>query len=56
MQETIKTYKGTAELYYMDDDGNAVDKDKAIRAIIRELDENGKMINEVFGVVNSEKM
>lgn len=51
MQTTIRTDRGTAEIYYMDD-GNPVDKDKATRAIIRELDANGELINEIFGAVN----
>lgn len=55
MKVTIKTEKGTAEIYYFDDDGNAVDKEKATRAIIRELDENGELINEIFGAVNGGK-
>ena len=52
MQTTVRTDKGITEIYYMDDAGNPVDKDRATRAIIRELDENGELLNEMFGSVN----
>lgn len=42
-----------SEVYYFDKDGNMVDSvDKAYECIVRELDENGELVNEVFGYVN----
>lgn len=42
-----------SEVYYFDKDGNMVDSvDKAYECIVRELDENGELVNEVFGHVN----
>lgn len=42
-----------SEVYYFDKDGKMVDSvDKAYECIARELDENGKLVNEVFGYVN----
>lgn len=38
-----------AETYYLDDDGNLVDPEKATRGVIRELDENGNLIREIWG-------
>lgn len=37
------------ETYYLDDDGNFVDPDKATRGIIRETDEKGNLVRETFG-------
>ena len=42
-----------SEVYYFDKDGKMVDSvDKAYKCIVRELDENGELVNEVFGDVN----
>lgn len=42
-----------SEVYYFDKDGKMVDNiDEAYRFIARELDENGELVNEVFGYVN----
>ncbi len=37
------------ETYYLDDDGNFVEPEKATRGIIRELDESGNLVRETFG-------
>lgn len=37
------------ETYYLDDDGNFVEPEKATRGIIRELDEDGNLVRETFG-------
>lgn len=37
------------ETYYLDDDGNLVEPEKATRGVIRELDENGNLIRETWG-------
>lgn len=42
-----------SEIFYMDDEGNACDKNEATKCIIRECDANGGLLQEVFGTVNS---
>lgn len=42
-----------SEIFYMDDEGNACDKNEATKCIIRECDANGVLLQEVFGTVNS---
>ena len=37
------------ETYYLDDDDNIVEPDKATKGIIRELDEDGNLVRETFG-------
>ena len=34
------------EIYYFDKDGNSCEAEKAVKVIIRELDENGELVNE----------
>lgn len=34
------------EIYYFDQDGNSCEAEKAVKVIIRELDENGELVNE----------
>lgn len=41
-----------SDIVYMDDQGNVVDKSKATRAVIREIDRNGKVLRETFGVIS----
>lgn len=50
-----KTPNGGAysEIYYLDDDNNAVEKSKASKCIIRECTNDGTIINEIFGVCNN---
>ena len=44
-----------AEIYYMNDNEEMVDKKKATRVVIRELDENNNLIFESWGIIgNSE--
>lgn len=38
-----------AEIYYFDEEDNPTPKSVATRVIIRELDENGNPVQEVFG-------
>lgn len=42
-----------SEIIYFDDNGSIVDKEKATKAIIRELDENGNLVNEIFGTIDN---
>lgn len=44
--------KTRSEAYYLDDDHNIVDPDKASKAVINEFDENGVMIRETWGFVD----
>ncbi len=41
-----------SEIIYFDDNGSIVDKEKATKAVIRELDENGNLVNEIFGMID----
>ena len=41
--------KTRSEAYYLDDDHNIVDPDKATKVVINEYDENGVMIREIWG-------
>jgi len=43
-----------AEAYFFDDVGNSVEKDKATRMIIRELDAKGNLLWETFGMIDRE--
>jgi len=42
----------SAEIYYLDEEGKAVEKEPAVQAIIRELDEHGNLVRETFGTIN----
>jgi len=42
----------SAEIYYLDEEGKPVEKERAVRVIIRELDEHGNLVRETFGTVN----
>ena len=44
-----------SEIIYLDDNKNIVSKDKATRAIIRELDEKGNLVREIFGTINHDE-
>ncbi len=41
--------KTRSEAYYLNDDHNLVDPDKATKVVINEYDENGVMIRETWG-------
>ncbi len=41
-----------SEIFYLDDDGNSVDKNVATRAIIRECKVDGTLIHETFANIN----
>lgn len=38
-------------MYYLDDDGNEVPKEKATNAIINEYKKNGDLINSTYGII-----
>lgn len=42
----------SAEIYYFDENRNVTDKDHAVYAVIRQLDKDGKLVNEIWGSVN----
>lgn len=46
--------KQNSEIIYFDDNDNIVDKENATRAVIRELDENGNLVREIFGTVKNQ--
>lgn len=37
-----------SEIYYMDDDGNVVEKENAKKAVIRECKKSGELISETW--------
>lgn len=37
------------ETYYLDDDNNIVDPEKATQGVIRELDKDGNLVSETWG-------
>ena len=39
---------------YLDDEGNVVTKEKAVKCIITEYDSQGNVINEIFGEIEKE--
>ena len=43
-----------SEFYFFDDKGNYADADVATRCVIRECDEHGDTINEIWGIANSD--
>lgn len=42
-----------SEIIYFDENDNIVEKENAVRAVIRELDSNGNLVREVFGVIDN---
>ena len=42
------------ETYYLDNDNNIVEPEKATRGVIRELDEDGNLISETWGTFSNE--
>lgn len=51
--ETMK--KRRSEIFYFDEKGNTVDKVHAVKAIVREYDENGELVNETFANISEEE-
>lgn len=43
-----------SEIIYFDENDKIVEKDKAVRAVIREVDENGNLVREIFGTIEKE--
>lgn len=44
-----------SEIYYFDDEDNIVEKENATKAVIRELDENGNLVNEIWGTIDKDE-
>lgn len=42
------------EIYYFNDNDETVPKEEATRAIIRELDDDGDLIQETIGTIEAE--
>lgn len=47
--------KNHSEIYYLDDENHIVDQALATKAIIRELDINGRLLNETILLKEQEK-
>lgn len=43
------------ETYYLDDDNNIVEPEKATKGVIRELDENGNLVRETWGTFSKDE-
>ena len=52
-RDNNKTPSGGAysEIFFFDDDGNPADEQEATRCVIRECDESGELLNEIWGTV-----
>lgn len=46
----VKNCGGIPEIYYFDENGNAVDKDKAVKCVVREVENDGTLVNETFAM------
>lgn len=44
-----------SEVFFFDENGKSVDKVHAVKAIVREYNEKGELINETFANVGEEK-
>ena len=61
LDEEIKTTskdeaeKKRSEIFYFDSDGNITTKEKAVRAIIKEYDESGNVVKEIFGRITPQE-
>ncbi len=53
-ESTKSNNKQTSEVYYLDGRGNVVEKKDAIQAVIRVLDENNNLVEEVWGTIEDE--
>lgn len=51
MMERHNTETGYTEIYYFDSNGETTTKEKATEAIIRELDQDGNLIQETRGSI-----
>ena len=43
-----------SECYYLDDQDNIVEGNKTTRVVIRELDDDGNLVREIFGTTGSQ--
>lgn len=50
-----ETQNKNSDIFYLDDEGNIVEKENATRNIIRVTDENGMLIEEIYGIVEKKK-
>ena len=44
-----------SEIFYLDENGNSVDKEMATRAVIKEYKKDGTLIYETFGNIRLQK-
>ena len=41
-----------SEIYFLDEENNVTEKEKAVKAVIREFDKDGKTINETWLILD----
>lgn len=46
--------KRSSQIFFFDEKGNTTDKAHAVKAIVREYDENGQMVNETLANIGEE--
>ncbi len=49
---TLQEQKERSEIHYFDDYRNPVPQERATRALVRKLDENGNLLLEIEGLLN----
>lgn len=47
--------ESNSKIFYLDDNNNFADKDKATKSVIQVFDDKGNMIQEVWGVINAKE-
>lgn len=50
----VMSMQNKSEIIYLDDNRNIVPKEKATKAIIRELDSDGNLVREIFGTIDQD--
>ena len=51
-RRNVEEKDGRSEIVYFDENGKITTKDKGVKAVIREYDEAGNLIREVFGSIS----
>lgn len=47
--------ESNSKIFYLDDNNNFADKDKATKSVIQVFDDKGNMVQEVWGVINAKE-
>ena len=53
-EDDLRTPQNT-EIFFLDENNNYVDEEKAVKSVIRVLDKNGTLIQEIWGTPNKPK-